>query len=357
MRAQEEMRSTAKVATMRGKIASRFGLALLAANAWTLLAAGSAQAASVTVGSPLTASFAPAGIGQAATLLNSALPEPGAKLTSPIDGAIVRWRIQGASGGPFRLRVLTPVSGVTYTGGGSTAPQTPSGTGLQTFAAALPIKAGQTIALDNTLGTDQIGAAAVPGASYIFWVPPLAEGSTTAGTGPNSGVELAFNADVQPPPTISSVTPSSGTFKGGTGVTITGSDFADVKSIAFGTTPAQSFGVGSEGQITAIAPAAAGPGPVDISVTTVAGKSVATSVSQFTYTACVVPKLKQKKVKAARKALRRAGCKLGKVKRSPKAGKGAKVIKQSAKPRTVLPPGSKVNVTLGKGARHPQPKA
>ena len=42
------------------------------------------------------------------TLFNTALPEKGANLTSPVDGAIVRWRMQDAEGGPFRLRILRP---------------------------------------------------------------------------------------------------------------------------------------------------------------------------------------------------------------------------------------------------------
>jgi hypothetical protein len=60
---------------------------------------------------------------------------------------------------------------------------------------------------------------------------------------------------------------------------------------------------------------------------------------------CVVPKLKRKRLKADRKALNKADCALGKVKGH--RGKQAKVKKQSPKPGTVLPAGSKVNVTLG----------
>ena len=48
---------------------------------------------------------------------------------------------------------------------------------------------------------------------------------------------------------------------------------------------------------------------------------------RFEYEACVVPKLKGKTLKAARKALKKADCKLGKVK-----GKG-KVVSQNPKPR------------------------
>jgi beta-lactam-binding protein with PASTA domain len=50
------------------------------------------------------------------------------------------------------------------------------------------------------------------------------------------------------------------------------------------------------------------------------------------------------KPKAARKALLKAECKLGKVK--GKKSKPAKVKTQNPKPETVLTAGSKVNVTL-----------
>jgi PASTA domain len=56
---------------------------------------------------------------------------------------------------------------------------------------------------------------------------------------------------------------------------------------------------------------------------------------------CVVPKLKGKSLKKAKKKLRNGNCKLGK-----KKGHGKKVKKQKPKPGTVLPDGSKVTVTV-----------
>jgi len=60
--------------------------------------------------------------------------------------------------------------------------------------------------------------------------------------------------------------------------------------------------------------------------------------------ACLVPNLKGKKLKAARKALTKADCKLGKIK--GEKSKSAKVIKQNPKPGKVLAPGAQVNVKL-----------
>ena len=67
---------------------------------------------------------------------------------------------------------------------------------------------------------------------------------------------------------------------------------------------------------------------------------------------CVVPKLKGKTLKQARKALRKAHCKLGKVKR-PKHSRHKRlvVLRLSAKPGTVLANGAKVGVKL-KVKRH-----
>ncbi|HEY0317520.1 MAG TPA: PASTA domain-containing protein [Solirubrobacterales bacterium] len=71
--------------------------------------------------------------------------------------------------------------------------------------------------------------------------------------------------------------------------------------------------------------------------------SAAQTVSA-SFDACVVPKLKKKKLKRVRTALQANNCKLGKV--TPKAGKGGRVIKQRPAPGRVLPYGSAVNVKL-----------
>ena len=96
----------------------------------------------------------PEHLGQLETRFNTALPEKGASLTSPVTGTIVRWRIQGAEGGPYYLRVLTPNSKGAYEASGTSGPATPSGTGLQTFTAHIPIKAGDLIGIDPTHTTD-----------------------------------------------------------------------------------------------------------------------------------------------------------------------------------------------------------
>lgn len=299
----------------------------------------------MTVGSPLVGAFTPAGpSGIVATLSNLTLAEAGAHPTSPISGAIVRWHLLDATGGPFKLRVLRPTGGPVYTAVGSSAPVSASGSVFETFATALPVQAGDTIGLDIPEGIKLGLYLSGPASTVADWEPPLTEGATQPYTKAEAGGEYGFNAEVQPTPGIASVAPASGSIKGGTSVTISGTDFASVSGVSFGGVPAKSFTVGSESAITALAPAVAKVGDVDISVTTVAGTTSASAADHFTYTACVVPKLKGKKLKTTRKKLAKANCKLGKVK--GEKTKSAKVTKQSPKPGKVLAPGAKVNVKL-----------
>ena len=144
------------------------------------------------------------------------------------------------------------------------------------------------------------------------------------------------------PPTVTTVTPARGPRVGGTTVTITGSDFTGATAVSFGGLPARGFGVVSDTLITAIAPA--GPaGVVDVSVTTAGGSSSTTAADRFTFAQlCTVPALKGKKLGAAERALRRAHCSPGKVS-GPKNGK---VKRQSRKPHTTLPAGTKITITL-----------
>jgi len=86
--------------------------------------------------------------------------------------------------------------------------------------------------------------------------------------------------------------------------------------------------------------------------TNIAGFATASADATFKTPACIVPKLKGKKAKATRKALKKANCKAGKVRRSfsGKVNKG-RVIKQRTKPGKVLPAGAKVGIKVSKGEK------
>ncbi|KUL43849.1 cell shape-determining protein [Streptomyces sp. NRRL F-4489] len=83
-------------------------------------------------------------------------------------------------------------------------------------------------------------------------------------------------------PVLSSVAPSSGPPSGGTPVTLTGAGLSGATAVRFGSTPASSFTVVSDTQVTAVAPA--GSGTVQITVTTPGGTS-----NGLAYTYATVP--------------------------------------------------------------------
>ncbi|HVQ58097.1 MAG TPA: IPT/TIG domain-containing protein [Solirubrobacterales bacterium] len=301
--------------------------------------ASAAQGATVTVGSLHTDVVESTTAGSTGTLtFANPVVGLGGLATSPVDGTIVRWHITGATGGPFTLRVLRPVPGG-YMGVATSGGAVPSSLGTQTFATSLPIRAGDLIGLNTSNKTDQVGAAIAPGSLVAAWQPALPEGTTSGPTVTASNAEVTFNAEVQPAPKIVALSPSSGSIAGGTSVTLSGSDFTGATAVSFGGVPAALFPVQSDSSLTVVAPKTAKPGAVAVTVTTLAGTSAAVP---FTYTACVVPKVKGKKLKAAKKALRKANCKPGNV-----SGKGPKVVKQGVKPGSVRPVGAKVSLKRG----------
>lgn len=313
------------------------------------LCAGTAQASTVTVGSVLPPGAAPEKFETVQTLFNTALPEPGANLASPVNGAIVRWRVQGVKGGPFYLRVLHPNGKGAFEAAGTSLPATPVGEGLQTFDTNLPVRAGDLIGIDPTNASDEIGVVTVAGASFGTIFPTPLNGSTVPPSSTIAGKEIALSAEIQPAPVLSAVAPNFGPLKGGTEVVITGTSLKGASAVKFGTVPATNVTVDSDTQITATAPPGVKTGKVDVTVTTLAGTSEKVRGATFTYTACIVPGLKGKKLKVAKNRLRGAGCKLGKVKKvNGPSRKAGIVVKQTPKPGTVLAQGAKVAVKVVK---------
>jgi hypothetical protein len=331
------------------RMLGRFGFIAVVASVGALLTATAAGASTITVGSVLPPGSTPTAFGKVQTFFNTALPEKGANLTSPVSGAIVRWRIQGAEGGPFYLRVLRPNGSGGYMAAGTSNPATPTNNELQTFTANLPVQAGDLIGVDPTNPADKIGIAPVSGAGFGSIFPPPFDGATVAPSETEGGKEVELSAEVQPTPVIASIVPDFGPVAGGTTVTITGTDLASASAVKFGTVSATSFKAESETKITAVAPPSATVGVVDVTVTTIAGTSATVKDDRFFYEGCVVPKLRGKKLKSARRMLGRADCKVGKVtRRAGKPSQAGKVLKQSAKPGKVLASGSKVILTVGK---------
>jgi subtilisin-like proprotein convertase family protein len=95
---------------------------------------------------------------------------------------------------------------------------------------------------------------------------------------PAGSTSSATNYQVSPPPTIAALAPTSG--KVGDTITVTGTDLVGATAIKFGGTPAATFAVTAATTMTAVVPAGAGAGPVE--VTTPGG--TATSAAPFVVT-------------------------------------------------------------------------
>ncbi|MFE3798846.1 IPT/TIG domain-containing protein [Nocardia tengchongensis] len=91
--------------------------------------------------------------------------------------------------------------------------------------------------------------------------------ATTAG-GTSNGVSYTYVAV----PTLTTITPNAGPVAGGTTVVLTGTNLTGATAVSFGATPATSFSVDSDTQITAVAPAGTA-GTVLVTVTTPGGTS------------------------------------------------------------------------------------
>jgi hypothetical protein len=90
-------------------------------------------------------------------------------------------------------------------------------------------------------------------------------------------------------PTVTGVSASSGATGGGTSVTVTGTNFADVTEVQFAGVPAESFTVTSATSITAVSPPHAS-GTVDVTVATLSGgTSTTSSADNFTYSTSSPP--------------------------------------------------------------------
>jgi hypothetical protein len=167
-------------------------------------------------------------------------------------------------GPPFKSS-LSDTSGPTA--GGNTV--VINGTGLTT---ASSVAFGGNSATPTVISDGQISVT-VPAGSGAGTVGVSV---TTAG-GTNNGLSYTY-ADA---PTITSLTPTSGSTSGGTSVTITGTDLATTEGVTFDGNPA-AFAVINSTTVAAVTPAGTA-GAVDVVVTTAGGS--ATSVGGYTYVA------------------------------------------------------------------------
>jgi hypothetical protein len=100
-----------------------------------------------------------------------------------------------------------------------------------------------------------------------------------------SAVTPADQFTYLPSPTVTSISPTSGPMAGGTAVTVNGTNLTGLVSVTFGGLAASAITVNSSTQLTATAPAATVPGPVDVVVTTNGGSSPTSSADLYTFVA------------------------------------------------------------------------
>ncbi|NQE67706.1 IPT/TIG domain-containing protein [Nocardia gamkensis] len=150
------------------------------------------------------------------------------------------------------ITAITPTSGPT-TGGTSV---TIAGTG---FTGPLTVRFGSTATTFTIDSAIQITAVAPAGSAGPVQV------TVSDSSGTSNGATYTYLAV----PALNSIAPGQGPT--GTSVTLTGSGLTGATAVTFGTTPATSFTVDSDTQITAVAPA--GTGIVAVTVTAPGGTS------------------------------------------------------------------------------------
>lgn len=272
----------------------------------------------------------------------------------PASGALTSWSTNAGPGLGQRLtmKVFRQTGPETYVVVGHDGPRPLTPSAVNTFPIATPIP----VLPGDIVGIHVVATVLSPTAcGFEEGTGPLDVAGFRKGDQPDGGfftleeIEPGYRFNVAatllPPPVVTGIGVPGGSITGGTPVLIAGANFANVKAVSFGATPA-TFAVNSEGQITVTSPPSATLSSVPVTVTTAAG--TVTSAATFAYEGCAVPKLNGKKLKASKKKLRKGDCKLGKVtKQGDATAKTGKVIKQNPKPGKVLPPGAKVTIKLG----------
>ncbi len=160
-----------------------------------------------------------------------------------------------------------------------------------------PLAGGTNVTINGLgfTGTDAVYFGSTPATSYKVNSNSSITATSPAGTAGTVDITVyAVTAPSNPAasdhytyqaaPTVSGVSPGNGPVAGGTSVTISGGNYANVSQVYFGSKAATSFTVNSSSQITATAPAGTdSTGWVDVRVVTPGGESAVSSADQFVY--------------------------------------------------------------------------
>lgn len=176
-------------------------------------------------------------------------------------GALTGLSLPSTSLGGLTATLLNNTCGGTATGGSSIA------------ASFATLSAGGNCQITYTITAASAG-------TYNFTAPGLAWTGPFSGSG--SAASPASLNVTAPVPTVSALSPVSGSASGGTSVVLTGTNFTGATAVTFGGVNATSVTIDSDTQITAVSPA--GSGTVDVQVVTADGSSDTSGfVDNFTY--------------------------------------------------------------------------
>lgn len=137
----------------------------------------------------------------------------------------------------------------------------------------------------QTIGGTPVASFVVVSSTTITTVTGASAAGAFAVTVTTPSGTSAISADAHftyvAAPTVTAITPTHGTAKGGSSVTITGTGFTGASAVNFGAKDA-TYTVNSDSQITAVTPASSA-GAVDVTVTTIGGVSSPTAADRFTF--------------------------------------------------------------------------
>jgi len=228
----------------------------------------------------VTAQNASAPLGNAYTVLTSSSGISGTWGSSPTNAGSNsdNWFWGSANQGVLYCGTVPAVTGISPSSGSTLGGTsiTISGSG---FTNGSSVEFGGVAATSFTVNTDSSITAVAP--AHMAGTIDITV-TTSGGTSATLSADH-FTYITPPAPVVTGVSPSSGSYMGGTSVTISGSNFTGAGSVLFGGLAATSFTVNTDGSITAVAPAHF-VGTVDITVTTSSGTSATSSADDFTYT-------------------------------------------------------------------------
>ena len=181
----------------------------------------------------------------------------------------------------YTVPSIPPPAGPTVTGLSPTSGPTAGGTVVTisgtNFAAGPTVRVGGVAATSVTL----VSATQIRATTPVGTAGAKAVQVTTGGVTLTSPVSFTYTAAAAP--TLTSVSPTSGSTAGGTTITLTGTNFASGATVRVGGTAATSVTFVSATQVTARTPAGTA-GAKDVQITNPNGLS-ATRTGGFTYTA------------------------------------------------------------------------